>query len=45
MFFNFRKIANWGNEEIYTIMFVKEAQSHYLRMSTHKVGEHFKKFL
>ena len=32
-----------GNEEIYIILSVKEAQTSYLRMSTHKVGEHFKK--
>ena len=35
---NFRR-----NEEIYILMFVKEVQTSYLRMSTHKVGEHFKK--
>ena len=38
--FNFRKIANRGNEEIYIILFVKEVWTSYLRMSTHKVGEH-----
>ena len=37
------KIANRWNEEIYVILFVKEAWTSYLRKSTHKVGEHFKK--
>ena len=32
-----------GNEEIYIILFVKEAQTSYPRMNTHRVGEHFKK--
>ena len=31
------------NEEIYIILFVKEAQASYFRMSTHKDGKHFKK--
>ena len=42
-FFNFRKIANQENEEIYIILFVKELWTSYLRKSTHKVGKHFKK--
>ena len=37
------KIANRGNEEIYIILFVKEAWTSYFRMSLHKVGEHLKK--
>ena len=37
------EIANRGNEEIYIILFIKEAQTSYLRMSTQKVGEHLKK--
>ena len=41
--FQDRKIANRGNEKIYIILFVKEARTSYLRMSTHKVGEHLKK--
>ena len=41
-FFNFRKIVK-GNEENYIILFVREARTSYLRMSTHRVGKHFKK--
>ena len=32
----------WGMKK-YIILFVKEARTSNLRMSTHKVGEHFKK--
>ena len=28
-----------------TLLFVKEARTSYLRMSTHKVGEQFKKYV
>ena len=41
-FFNFGKIPNQGNEEIYTILFIKEAQTSYLKKNTHRVGENFK---
>ena len=36
------KIANQGNEENYIILLVREARISYLKMSTHRVGEHFK---
>ena len=38
--FNFKKIANRGNEEIYIILFVKNI---IFGMSTHKVGKDLKK--
>ena len=37
------KIANQGNEESYIILLVREARTSYLKMSTHRVGEHFNK--
>ena len=42
-FFNFRKIANRGNEENYIILLLREARTSYLRMTTPRVGKHFKK--
>ena len=35
--------SNQGNEENYIILLLREAQTSYLRMNTHRVGEHFKK--
>ena len=40
---SFQEDPNWGNEENYIILLLKEAQTLYLRMSTHRVGEQFKK--
>ena len=31
------------NEENYIILLVREAQTAYLKMGTHRVGKHFKK--
>ena len=36
--YNFRKITNRGDEEIYTILFVKEAQTSYLEWALTKLA-------
>ena len=36
-------MAYWGNKENYIILLVREPQTLYLRMNTHRVNKHFKK--